>query len=396
MTQLRRLRVRLTLVVGVVSLVLVGGFSYYLSTVLDQRTELTAHRAAAERVGDLAALPRLDQAPESLQYNAWVLETSGKLTSLGETDLGVPLDLAEAVQEDPEGGAQYSEVWTRYSHFVEAARARSDGRVVVAAMSLDDYDADTARHDLVVGLGALGLIAALTLAAWLLGGRMLAPFVRTQQTQRDFLADAAHELRTPIAVIRAAASQALARPREPEQYVRTLTEIRDATERAGEGVVQLLDLARLEAGQVEAVRAPLRVDLLAEEIVATEAARDTAVELTEVSRAVVDGDDVLLRQAIDNLVRNASQRATHVWVGVQIEGAEAVVTVSDNGPGFDQEMLPHVFRRFARGHGHGHGLGLAMVRSIVALHGGRAEAANRPEGGAVVRIHLPLSTAGSA
>ncbi|QIS15104.1 sensor histidine kinase [Nocardia arthritidis] len=388
---LRRIRIRITTTVGASALLLAGAVAVYLAYVLADRSEMAAHGAAGERVGDIAALAKPDQAPEGLRFNAWLFDADGNYNQLGDTDVGAPVDLADRVLDDPAGGIAFREVWTVDGHYLEAARARPDGQVVAAATSLDETDSVILRQRWIVGGTAAGVVALATLAAWLLSGRMLAPLVRTQQSQRDFLADAAHELRTPIAVIRAAASQALARPREPDEYVRTLTEIRDATERAGEGVVQLLDLARLEAGQVEPVRALLRVDLLAEEIVATAAAGGAAVELTDVQRAVVDGDDVLLRQAIDNLVRNAVARAGHVWVGVQVEGREAVVTVTDDGPGFDPAVLPHVFRRFARGHGQGHGLGLALVRSIVALHGGHADAANRAEGGAVVRLRLPLS-----
>ncbi|MGW4772113.1 sensor histidine kinase [Nocardia sp. NPDC004278] len=395
---LRRFRIRLTLATALSALLLVGAGAVYLAAVLADRSQAEARVVATEQVADIAAQPDPAKAPDWLRENAWVVDAAGVTTPLGEVYVGAPVqDLAEQAR-DPDWGAGSAlrEVWSDDEHYFGAARLRPDGRVVVTATPLDDTDAEIVRQRWYVALVAVGVTALLTGLTWLLAGRMLAPAVRAQQFQRDFLADAAHELRTPIAVIRATASQALSRPREAEEYVRTLTEIRAATERAGESVVQLLDLARLDAGTVEPVRMPLRVDLLTEEIVATAAAGGAAVELTNARPAVVDGDDILLRQAIDNVVRNAIARATNVRVGIATYGKEVVVTVTDDGPGFDPAVLPHVFRRFARGHGQGHGLGLALVRSIVALHDGRAEAVNRPEGGAEVRLHLPLSDTGTA
>ncbi len=390
---LRRFRIGFTLAIALTTLLLVGAGAIYLASVLADRSMAEARVVATEHVADVAAQPDPAKAPDWLREDAWVVDAAGVATPLGDVDVGAPVqDLAQQARDPDWGaGAALREMWTEDAHYFGAARLRPDGQVVVTATQLDDIDAEIARQRWYVALVAVGAVTLSTGLTWLLAGFLLAPAVRGQRFQRDFLADAAHELRTPIAVIRATASQALSRPREAEEYVRTLTEIRTATERAGEGVVQLLDLARLDAGTVELVRMPLRVDLLTEEIVATASAGGAEVELTDARPAVVDGDDILLRQAIDNVVRNASARAPHVRVDVATHGKEVVVTVTDDGPGFDPAVLPHVFRRFARGHGQGNGLGLALVRSIVALHGGRAEAVNRSMGGAEVRLHLPLS-----
>jgi signal transduction histidine kinase len=208
--------------------------------------------------------------------------------------------------------------------------------------------------------------------------------------QRDFLADAAHELRTPLAVIQASASQALARPRERDEYVQALAEIRAAAERAGTGVAELLDLARLEGGQAVPRTAPLRLDLLAEEVAASVRVDGCAVEAVPGEPVVVDADFSLLRQAVENVVRNAAAHAAHVWVTVTTE-KQAVIEIVDDGPGFPPGLAEHAFTRFQRGDtSPGTGLGLAIVRSILTAHGGHATAANRAEGGAVVRLCLPL------
>jgi signal transduction histidine kinase len=107
---------------------------------------------------------------------------------------------------------------------------------------------------------------------------------------------------------------------------------------------------------------------------------------------VVEADYALLRQAVENVARNAADRAGHVTVTARADGRTAVVEISDDGPGFPDTLLPHVFERFRRGDGRGSsGLGLAIVRSIVEAHGGKVAAENRTtEPGALVRITLPV------
>src|SRR5262249_48104986 len=247
-----------------------------------------------------------------------------------------------------------------------------------------------------ITLAAAGIVAFSALVGYWLAGRSLRPARRAVEQQRDFLADAAHELRTPIAVIQASASQALARPRDSEDYVRSLSETRAAAGRAGTGVSELLELARLESGQAVPRRAPLRLDLLLEEVAAGVPGDSASVELEAGEPIVVEADYALLRQAIVNLVTNAARRAHTVTMSAHIAGRDAVVEGADDGPGFAPELLPYVFERFRRGEAgadtDGSGLGLAIVRSIIEAHDGRAEALNLPSGGAAIRLHLPRPT----
>jgi signal transduction histidine kinase len=154
----------------------------------------------------------------------------------------------------------------------------------------------------------------------------------------------------------------------------------------------MLDLARLEAGQAVPRLAPLRLDLLLEEVAASTRVDSSTVTVHPSDAIVVEADYSLLRQAIENVTQNAARRARMVTVSARTEGREAVVEVVDDGPGFASDLLPDVFHRFRRGDtsdGSGSGLGLAIVRSIVEVHGGRAEARNRPEGGAELVLRLP-------
>ncbi len=320
---------------------------------------------------------------------AWIVAPDGSVVEhFGESDFTPPL--ADLASRTTDGRA---EQWLSYLGDRRALMERlDDDRIVVLIQDtgwvgdlIDDARSGAFRRGWIT-VGAAALLAGL--AAWL----AVRPLRSTLADRREFLADAAHEMRTPLAVIRASAGHALARPRTTEEYVRSLSEIRSAAERASSGVTELLDLARFESGQAVPRLAPLRLDLLAEEVAV--ASRYDGVEIThEVGPSVlVDADLALLRQAIDNLVRNAAARGTRVQVRARLEGRDGVLEVLDDGPGFRAEQLPYVFERFRRADRSGStGLGLAIVAAITAAHGGSAEAANRPEGGACVTLRIPRS-----
>jgi two-component system sensor histidine kinase FlrB len=113
----------------------------------------------------------------------------------------------------------------------------------------------------------------------------------------------------------------------------------------------------------------------------------------------IDGDDVMLRQAFSNLVRNSLDacqgvgRAPAVQIDGQIDDAhqQCRITVSDNGPGIDQSLRDRVFRPFFTTRAQGTGLGLALVQKIVVTHNGRVVAGTSPDGGASMTITLPLT-----
>ncbi len=253
----------------------------------------------------------------------------------------------------------------------------------------DDELASLARTTWLLGGG---LLAVALVFGWLLSGLALGPVKRMLADQQGFLADAAHEMRTPLSVILASSSQALSRPRSSEEYVRSLAEIRSAAERASTGVNEMLDLVRFESGQMMPRMAPLRLDLLAEEVAASVRADDCVIEAELGDPVVVEADMALLRQAVDNVVRNASRRGTRVVLRTRPDGHDGLIEVLDDGPGFDPAVLTRVFDRYQRGDRRGEaGLGLSIVRAILVAHGGGASAANRPEGGAVVALRVPLS-----
>lgn len=359
---------------------------------LRRDTEREAERQMAEALVALKNGGKPDKGNPT-----WWVRNDGQSEAFSESDADPPLrSLQQAVSN---GATESTDTFARGdARYFALVRPLNEAEALVTVVPLS-YESDRRWHLLKRLLGGAVLLLAFAFGvAWFVAGRALAPARRALVERRGFLADAAHEMRTPLAIIQASASQALSRPRQAEEYVRSLSEIRSASERAAAGVNELLDLARLESGQAIPRLAPLRLDLLAEEVAASIRVDGCEVTADEASAAVVvDADMALLRQAIDNVVRNAARRAPNVRLSTAVEGRDGVLTVSDDGPGFDPNVLPHVFDRFRRGDSRGEvGLGLALVQAILAAHGGAAGAANQPDGGAVVTLRVPLTRAGLA
>jgi two-component system, OmpR family, sensor kinase len=221
---------------------------------------------------------------------------------------------------------------------------------------------------------------------------------------RQFVADASHELRTPIAAVSAYA-QLFKRgaASRPDDLGRVMDGIERETGRMGHLVEDLLLLARLDE-HTTAVREPVEVVGLAAE--AVETARtvgpDWPVVFVADEPVEVMGDRDALRQVLDNLlanVRSHTPAGTATTVRVATVGADACIEVADDGPGLDEATSAMVFERFFRADPSrsretgGAGLGLAIVASIVRAHGGQTEADTSPGGGALFRVVLPMLTA---
>lgn len=239
--------------------------------------------------------------------------------------------------------------------------------------------------------------------------RALARREASESRLRTFAADASHELRTPLAAIRGYAELARRHPGPlPPDIAHALGRVESEAARMTELVDELLLLARLDAGRPLASEP---VDMTRLVLDATSDARVGApdhkwqLELPA-EPVVVRGDELRLRQVLANLLSNAARHTpagTIVTVALHnvpaMKGlAEAVLSVTDNGPGIPAELQPEVFERFvstrSRAEG-GSGLGLAIVHAVTAAHGGTATVASRP-GETTFIIRLPaIGTAGS-
>ena len=223
--------------------------------------------------------------------------------------------------------------------------------------------------------------------------------------QSRLLNDISHELRSPLA--RLSVALGLAWQRTGPDAHSVLERIELEANRLNELIGRLLTLARLEGGDDAMRRTPISIDELVRDITKDadfEAqSRQCRVRCVIQDEITILGSPSLLHSAVENVVRNAmrhTREGTDVEIHVTREGfngkSEALIRVTDRGPGVPKEALDKLFRPFyrlddARGRQTGGvGLGLAITERAVRLHGGTVRASNRPEGGLMVEIRLPL------
>jgi len=227
---------------------------------------------------------------------------------------------------------------------------------------------------------------------------MSARLKAADEQRRGFLADVVHELRTPLAVIRAQA-EAIADgvyPADPEH----LAPIVDATRSLEVLVEDLRALALTDTGSLVLNREPVDAAELVRDTVATFAAQAEAAGVELVDKVAdglppADADPVRLRGALGNVVANGIRYTPHggsVTISAERSADRIAFTVSDTGRGIAPDVLPRVFDRFVRGpESSGSGLGLAIAHDIVAAHGGQIEVTSSTPSGTTVRMTVPAS-----
>lgn len=237
---------------------------------------------------------------------------------------------------------------------------------------------------------------------------MIERLERSFREMQRFTADASHELRTPISIVRAEAEVALGKPLDETEKQNLLGSILEECERLSRITDQLLTLSREEAGIGQAPRdavdlAELIADV-AEVMRPLSAVKEQQLQVESGGAAIVSGDPARLRQVFYNLLDNAikyTPKGGRIVVATETADASIRVTVRDSGVGIPAEHLPHVFERFyrvdkarSRAEG-GSGLGLSIVESIVTAHGGRVEMTSKLELGTTCTVVLPVRTATS-
>ena len=290
--------------------------------------------------------------------------------------------------------------WLLYGKKFLTLRGNTYATVAIAdAVELRDRYAS-----IVTGFVASALLAMLLVG---IGGATLAsksttPIIRAFEQMRRFMGDAAHELKTPVAVLRARADVALQRPRAQQEYEEALGQISGEARRLGKLVENMLQLARADAGQWPVAREKVFLDDVLIDAASAASAlgseKGVQVEVGALEESPVEGDPALLRQLFMILLDNAIQftpQGGKVTAAIQRNGRHCTVTVEDTGAGIPEAALPHVFERFfradpARGRA-GAGLGLSIAKWIVDAHGAGIRVQSVEAKGTTVELEFGLS-----
>ncbi len=281
--------------------------------------------------------------------------------------------------------------------------ALNDGPPFVALAAANTESVERQYRRVLEVFAAAGLAAIALVGA---GGYQLtrvstAPVEASFERMRRFVADAAHELRTPIALLRTQAEVTLRREREPAAYAAALAVIAREAEGLGQIADDLLTLARADAGERPVLRQQLYLDDVVVDRVAAAGAlalsRNVQLELGRYEEVSMPGDTELLRRLVMILIDNAIQYTPaggRVVVDVYPQEQRAVVVVQDTGSGIDPTVLPHIFERFfrgdhTRGRKGGAGLGLSIARWIADAHRAELTLQPVPEGGTIARFSAP-------
>ena len=279
-----------------------------------------------------------------------------------------------------------------------------DGRRLVVVSAAVLVEIEDQYPSVFVGFAAAALLSLclVALGGWRLARRSLDPVDRAMNEMRRFTADAAHELRTPLAVVRGHADVARQRKRTEGEYDEVLSAISREAARLGDIVERMLLLARADAGDWPTAKESLFLDDVVLDVGnagrALGAARGVRIEVGDLDEAPVKGDPALLRQMLMAIVDNAvkfSPDAGTVRLALRRDGAVCRISVDDEGPGIPEDALPHVFERFfradaARTRQQGAGLGLSIASWIAQLHGAELSVERRPEGGTRAMVTIPL------
>lgn len=425
-----------------------GWVHYGLRRVLDARDEALLNRKAVELLAGVAQYGPEGTAGLEAEIRREVLadESQGLIVVLSEpnrTLVAPDTDAARrlAAYRAPAGPpVTVSLDDTGLHHRVLVARPRHGDSTLTLGISLSETERTLAAFDRLVAGGALaflllsaagGLIlsrlALRPVAASIRAARRIAPEDLTERlpltgaddeldelamTINDlldrlaayhaqvirFTADASHELRSPLAAMRAAVEVVLQSPRGPEDYRNVLATLGEQCERLTALVNGLLLLARADAGEIAIRRESVDLSALTGDVIDMfdPLAEERGLRLIGVigPTVIVSGDPSRLRQLVTNLVDNSirfTEPGGSVTVRVRGDADRAQVVVADTGIGIPAEHLPHIFERFYQADASracGGGLGLSICRWIVKAHGGTIEARSGG-GGAEFVVTLP-------
>ncbi len=385
---------------------------------------------------------KLPPNPQEVRGYQQVIEADGRVIARSVPNVTLPVDPRTTALARDGGEPFFRDATVTGAHMRVLAVPFGSNRAVELALPLTEVDSLLSRLRLILALIVVGGIALAALLGRLVAGAAVQPLKRLTQTtehvtrtqdlsgriagvgedeigrlassfnamldalersmsaldesvssQRQLVADASHELRTPVTSLRTNIEllQQLGPQMDAQEHARVLDEVVAQLEDLTMLINDLIDLARGEhpGEEVEDVR----LDILLEEVLAKVRARAPAKTFrVELSPMIARGVPARLERAVANLLDNAIKYSPpEAPVEVALHGKE--LTVRDHGEGIAAEDLPHIFDRFYRGaetRGRpGSGLGLAIVRQLAAQQGGAITAEPAPGGGTVMRLRLP-------
>jgi two-component system OmpR family sensor kinase len=442
------IRLRLTLMFAAVMAVLLAGLISFLYLHFRSDLDYNINQSLRARAQEVAGLVRDEDAADTRSALRTISPTSGNFVQVLDRS-GAVLGTTAAGNEPSLLTAAELRATTRSARLIQRGnRSRFlalpiDGRrIVVAGVSLAERDAALDKLDDALAIGVPPALLLASLAAYALAAAALAPVERMRARaatistdgistrlplpvssdeirrlgttlnamldrleagllhERLFVANASHELRMPLAVLRAELEVSLRERGSESQLRETIGSAIEETDRIIRLAEDLLLLARSEDGTLPMETQEIAVQALLAELagrlapVATHAGRPFVVCETVPAGTRVAVDPERIQQAMTNLLENAVRYgAGSIALGARQSGGSVELHITDEGPGLDPSFLPRAFDRFsradpARTRG-GVGLGRAIVRTIAQAHGGLADAGNRPEGGADVWVSVP-------
>jgi two-component system OmpR family sensor kinase len=441
------LRGRLTLAFAIVMIVLFGGLALLLHTRFSASLDDGTHRALSTRAFDLSTLVLRDNAgrlgspaplPERGGAFAQILDARGRILDAtpghGTRPLLTAAEIRRARTEEVTIGRRDN------ARVLARPLATSPPTVLVVGVSLAQNDRALHTLDDLLFIGGPLLLVLTCLGGYALAASALAPVERMRARaerisgaergdrlpvpvahdelhrlgdtlnqmlgrvedamagERAFVANAGHELRTPLAILQLELELALSGEPPREELKAALLSTAEEVERLNRLADDLLVIARADQGKLPVQKRPVEVDRLLTTLgdrLADSARRSERVlTTTSAGNLTVAADEERLEQALTNMVTNALRYGRGPVELTALEhNAHVELHVRDDGDGFDPDFLPRAFERFSRADparsSGGTGLGLSIVKAIAEAHGGRARAANRPGGGADVWVELP-------
>jgi len=398
-----------TLIILLLSTAAVVGFSRELT---NQQDTLLTQEAKDQAKNLLDEENREVLAEGSAEYSWVALDPGGRLIDRDPTaatlgTLGLPArDLAEQALEEQRAVSATIRAPQGKARVVSLPMRGESGEVVGViqyARSLKGVQQTIGRLVLLLLPLALGGLGAALFGGLYMAGRAMRPARESFEKQRAFVADASHELKTPLTLIRADAEMVLYRGRLNEEDRKLVDHALAETDRMSAILSDLLLVARLDAGEADLVTKPFDlVSVLSEEAErfgVRAAAKEVRLEVQVPGELPARGDPKRTGQVLAVLLENAVRFAPPggtIAVSGRMRDRWVEASVTDTGPGISPEHLPRIFDRFyraeasrTRGKGAGTGLGLAIARELARAQHGDLVAESARDGGAIFRLRLP-------